>query len=146
MKMNTTIIPIIAFVTTISSCCHKKGCPEAISRICFENFNVNDIDTLLFSRFTKNSNFTSKIDSSFYYTYQSNANEPKSIDLVPSIDTQNDWEIKLVSTQIKYRITDIITRKEVCNSCIAGNDYYTMLASCKVNGIIRNEKHIVITK
>jgi len=141
MKTTTMIYPVFAFVTMTSGCCCKKECVESdvIYKIDFQNFNYAEIDTLLITNYVKGSNFITKADS--FYNYgglvgQNTSSEPKAINLSRELDVNKyDWQIKLGNTQTKYNISDFLVSKEVCTTCITGNDYYNKLTAYKINGV-----------
>ncbi len=137
-------------LTSIYSCCTKKGCKDfdKIDRIYFSNFDSNEIDTLLITSYFKNSNFSIQIDSFYVYSdLLSQTNDQISIWLPEPIDIQYDWKIKLTSNQTIYKLTDFVVKKATCNWCFwVGNDYYNRLESYKVNGMTYTDNTLKIIK
>ena len=140
----------LALLTILNSCCHKKMCHDGvlIDMLHFDNFNANELDTLLFTSYNKNSNFSTRVDSFFDYSYFSNstaASKPIYLNN-RKMDIQFDWQIKLISTQTIYSVSDFESKKEVCNACIFGNDFYNQLVKYKVNGTLREDNFLTIIK
>ena len=125
---------MMMIATTIAACCTKKHCEDQniIHQINFQNFTKEEIDTLLISRFTKGTNLTSSIDS--FYAYAENYN---TVGVYSDMDgLVNDFEIKLISNQSKYQLSNFIINKKQCNGCFpVGGDFYNKLESYNLNGV-----------
>ena len=119
---------------------------DRINMLYFNNFNANEIDTLLFASYNKNSNFSTRVDSFFVYDNNTVTMTSRAISLPRNMDIQYDWEIKLISTQAIYTVTNFTIKKEVCNACIFGNDYYNKLDRYKVNGTAWADNVVTIRK
>ena len=128
---------LVAGSTIFSSCCHKKGCIDAdkIETVRFNGFQPSELDTLVFTSFTKNSAFAIKIDSFFIFDPNNPTTGVKEVNLPVEMDQQFDWQIKLPGTNAVYRINEFVQQENVCNRCITGNDYYRSLETYKINGV-----------
>ena len=149
MKTRTLLIALTLLIT-VPFCCEPIDCRDEsiIDRIDFKNFNSTEIDSLLFISFSKNFNFIARIDSFFVYYTTSIDEDTKEIPMPRLMDIQYDWEIKLISTQAIYRVTDFVIRKEECSSggCTRKATYYNNLDSYKVNWIIQKDERVTIRK
>lgn len=152
MKQVTIIFFVLAICMQSCRVCTEKYCIEGniVVAIRFQNFNTTEIDSMLITRYIRNTNFSTKIDSVFLYANQNNSalnNEPKVIYLSQQIDaTQCDFEIKLIYNNSTYKVSNFVLGKEECNKCSKGYDYYDALVSYKINGTQKNEGTITITK
>ncbi len=116
----------------LNSCCTKVGClgVDDIRTIKLYNFNSTDFDTIYLLKYNIGNNFTSKIDSSFYYYTDIENKNNQQYELILNDYIQKDFEYKLVFKDInqEYKIKNITSKKKKC-SC----DDYDALTSYVVN-------------
>ncbi|HOZ86902.1 MAG TPA: hypothetical protein PL029_04040, partial [Bacteroidia bacterium] len=57
------------FLTAFGSCCHKKGCIDEtrLDLISFRNFDRSETDSLMFTAYRQDSDFSIKTDSFVVY-------------------------------------------------------------------------------
>lgn len=144
--MINILIYLITLIIVIfySSCCTKKGCKDGsiIEEIRFVGFESSEFDTLLVKSFSKNSNFSTPIDSFYSYNF-----DYYGVHLPRPLDIQYDWEITLICDMSSYKLTDFVVKKEVCNWCLwVLNDYYNKLETYKVNGTTMTDNIVKIIK
>ncbi len=117
-----------------SACCTKKGCLgfDKLNEIRMLNFSANEVDSIAFEIFPANSNFTSRIDSSFTRAHASAAGDNNQIIFMPEhVNKAHDYKITLLSTGQVYTLTNFETLKEECN---CRYDKYDVLNTYSVNG------------
>ena len=130
----------IAFLL-LQSCC-KIYCGGGVFSIRFINYNVADIDTVLFTKYVANGNFDQKIDSVFVYAHTNQADTIYS-GFSEKVEFDKDWKVKLISTGREYNITDIKTTSE---KCTCGNSTYQVIKSYKLDGVIQPTFYIDLRK
>ena len=121
----------------INSCCTKKDCTGAddIYEINFYNFSLEDLDTIILISYSKNTNFTTIIDSSVtkadlkadYFSAYTNH----------KLNTDFDYKIKLFSTLHVYTLTGFEIEKKGCNTCFPyrpESDFYNKVSGYQING------------
>lgn len=141
-------ITLIALVwLSISSCCTKKYClgVEDMDEIWFYNFANNALDTIVIKRFSKNTNFSTVVDSSTTITnYFSSSKSPQIIRLTSNLTVDFDYKVEIISTGQSFKISDFVVKKERCNTGFLCNDYFNALHNYKVNGQTRSDRTLTI--
>ena len=137
MKNIALTVLMVGLLFGINSCCTKKYCVGAdeIYEINFYNFSETDLDTITIISYTKNSNFSTIIDSSI--TQASKSGDSFSAYTNNKINTDLDYKIKLISTGQVYTLTGFEVEKEGCNSCFPyrpEGDFYNKLNGYVLNG------------
>ena len=133
-------LALLIVVALATGCC-KPYCPDAndIHQIGFKNIPPDQLDSLLFRAFAKGNNFVSPIDSFIMYPSEINHNNNNNIAWVypeKNIDIQKDWEIRLLSTNAKYKIADFGVSEEKCGCGFSiGKQSYYRLSSYSINGV-----------
>ncbi len=149
MKSIAFPVLVVGLLLGINSCCTKKECigADEIHEINFYNFSQADLDTIIIISYSKNSDFASPIDSSV--TQASTIGDYFSAYTDPRINTELDYEVKLLSTGQVFTLTDFEIKKEDCNSCFPfrpESDFYNKLNSYQVNGQKQTGSQIKIHK
>jgi hypothetical protein len=137
MKSVTFTVLISGLLLVVNSCCTKKYCVGAddIYEIKFYNFSQADLDTIIILSYTKNSNFTTSIDS--FTTQASNTGDYFSANTNDNLNTNLDYKIKLYSTGEVFTLTNFEIEKDGCNGCFPyrpKSDFYNKLNAYQING------------
>lgn len=149
MKNFILTVLMVGLLLGLNSCCTKKGCigADEIYEINFYNFSQNDLDTITIISYSKNTNFTTVIDScvtqanltgDYFSAYTNNR-----------INTDLEYKIKLFSTGQVFTLTGFEIEKEGCNSCFPyrpESDFYNKLIGYQVNGQKQTGSQIKIYK
>src|SRR5436190_379435 len=95
----------------LSSCCTKKYCMgfDEIQEIQLLDFSPEETDSITLETFDANTNFTSRIDSTFQNGQDGKIRMPERVNL------STNYKITVLSTGQVYKITDIAIKKEECN-------------------------------
>lgn len=129
---------LIAFLSVVmlNSCCTQKGCTEQILYFSLYDFNIQDVDSIWVKSYQKGTNFQTVKDSIFKkFSSQDSMYRIEVNDVNNRFNFDRDYEIYFGSINNSYRITNITTRKEVCNQCFPfGSEKYNRLNSYQVNG------------
>jgi hypothetical protein len=123
----------ILFLTT--SCCTKKGCADNWFWVEFHNFSSADLDTVILCQYIKNTNYSVITDSTrkeLYYVSRSNS---YLLD-IQTMEPDFDYKIYIVRLGKAYKISDIVTKKAYCNSClmVIPSDKYIRIQSYQLDG------------
>lgn len=149
MKNITLTALMVGFLFGIHSCCTKREClgVHEIYDIYFYNFSQADLDTIIIISYSKNSNFTTQIDS--FVTQAGSTGDPFSASTGKRIHIDLDYKIKLPSTGQVFTLTGFEIEREGCNVCFPfrpENDYYDELVGYQVNGQKQTGRQIKIYK
>ena len=152
MKNIALTVFTTGFLLALNSCCTKKGChnTDEIYDINFYNFSEADLDSITIVGYSKDSNFTTKIDSLFTYASVNGSNSNRfTVFIDDKINANLDYKIKLLSIGQVFTLTDFEIKREGCNSCFplgTKTDFYNKLNSYQVNGKKQTEWEINIYK
>ena len=118
----------------LNSCCTKKYCSDNWFWIEFYNYSPDDLDTIIICRYSKNTNYTVLADSTRQEVYQSNGVDHYSLPL-DRIEPDNDYKIYILSLGKVHKISNIVTKKESCNSCflVIPSDKYIQIKSFQLD-------------
>jgi hypothetical protein len=135
MKTKFIILVLIPFLL-LNSCCQQKKCLglSDINEISLIGFSTEETTQLKLSRYQKNSNFTTLIDSTRYTANDIYQNDSILIAfLKQKFDIAVDYKIEIKDKT--YFITAFSSKKIECNSCFpVGHDEVEVLDSYRVNG------------
>lgn len=138
---------IVTFVMTglminLNSCCTKKDCVNAfeLNEIQLNGFSIEETQHILISSYVKGSNYNDFIDSASTSARKRSGNNMGDLVIFSPVDLnqESDYLIEFTDIGQIYRINNIQTDSEKCNSCFLTNDFYITLSGYKVNG---TEKH-----
>ena len=123
----------LLFIT--NSCCTKKYCPDNWFWIEFNNYSNDDLDTVFFCRYAKNTNYSALVDSVKQDVFKSNGSDNHSLPL-EKIEADFDYKIYILSLGKVHTLSDIQTKKEACNSCflLIPSDKYIQIKSFRLDG------------
>lgn len=135
------IAGVIFFALIYSSCC-KVYCVKESLYIRFIHFNNSDIESILFTAYTKNGLYNSKLDS-----FEDRRRRPQA-DTISSyfndnIDVDKDYIIKLKNIDRSYKLSGIRTRSENC-SCGSGRS--KTVTAYTLDGIEKTSEFIDLVK
>ena len=141
-------IYIIIVLLTLTSCCTKVGCDDAIflSIIQFNNFSSQELQSVNLIKFNQGSNYLEALD-----TIKLNVDTSTNLFdlgvLNQTFKLNYDYQIIVDSTQ-KFNIQNFEVETEKCNDCFLGinQDYYSYLGAYTVNGIFIKKTIIEISK
>lgn len=141
-KINYLFIFILGLI--YHSCCHMKGCPEELTSIELSNFSISELDTICVKKYAKNSNFLKAEDSIFAQFYEDDSTYKIPLDgrdsngaaIVYSYD--KDYAVYLNGLKKTYKITNITTKDEKCNTCYPiGYTTYRKMDFYNINGALQ---------
>jgi hypothetical protein len=145
MKKIIFLWVIIAF----TSCTFpKEDCTEAsadmIQTINFYNFNLHDLDSIIITSYSLNSNFTSKVNS--YIIHGNQYDTLKFYAHTQLININLDYKLNIVQTGQIFTLTDFTTKRAKCGKSLFNESYYTELNSYSINGQKKIDNSIEIYK
>jgi hypothetical protein len=131
------IIIIVLIVTVLASCSFPKcDCIEAssdmIQTIYFNNFNQHDLDSIVFTSYKLNSNFTSVVNSYVIRGYQYDT--LKYYAPTQLINIKLDYKLTVVRTGQVFIITEFTTKRAKCCKSLLNESYFNELNSYTLNG------------
>lgn len=121
----------------MSSCCTKKECLSAFDtqELKLISFKKEEADSIIVSSYEKKSNFTVLIDSQFTKARGRSPGDKELIIFMPvSLTWENDYKFYFPKTSTTYKITDIKTDSQKCNTCFLTTDKFLELSGYEVNG------------
>lgn len=131
------IIIMTGLIINLNSCCTKKDCINAfeLNEIQLNGFSIAETKNILISSYLKGSNYNDFIDSSSTSARTRSGNDDGDLIVFSPIDlNQNsDYIIEFKYNEETYKISNIQTNSEICNSCFLTNDFYIKLSSYKLN-------------
>ncbi|MBI3883180.1 MAG: hypothetical protein HY305_02930 [Sphingobacteriales bacterium] len=138
MKQIFFTLTIAVSLLALASCCQKKGCTGAddINQIELYSFKANEVDSIIFESYTKESNFGVRVDSSFLSAHPATSADTTYILLMPkNLDNKLSYRIKMLSINKIYKLKNFSIISEVCNSrnYQPQTDNYNVLESYVVN-------------
>ena len=134
--IRTTLILLTIGLFSLHSCCTKKKCSEAIFAFELYNFNPQDVDTIIVSKFEKGSNFTNPIDITTTSPYKSSGADYYYLYL-ETVDKDHEYIVKIPGVALTYTLTEFKTSKSKCNDCFPytpKSEYHTYISEYKLNG------------
>lgn len=140
----------IVFGFMLTSCCAKKECISAFNQkeIKLVGFTKQESDSILVSSYVQGGNFTNLIDSASTSAGSHSGNDDGDLIIfVPiAFNAKSDYRIEFKKTGLIYKISEINTTQEKCNSCFLKEDNYTELSSYKLNGQLKINAPFEIAK
>jgi uncharacterized sporulation protein YeaH/YhbH (DUF444 family) len=129
------------FAALVSACCDRSHCYPIMTNAAYlSGFSAEEAGYATVSRFTAGSNFSEFVDSFSSIPYH----DIDSIYLVQISDGSSmapdsafDIEIYLPIPKLTYRISEITYTSEQCYKCNAKKRYQNLIASYKVNGVLK---------
>ena len=120
----------------LSACCTKKYCMgfTDINEIAFYGFTIADLASIKIVRYQPGSNLTNPIDS-----FTTNGRVKSQGDTIlyaflpEKMNAIMDYKVVVVNTNQTFKITDLKTSQQKCNTGAFCNDTYTNLDSYVVN-------------
>jgi len=148
MKQSLKII-VIGLIWGLNSCTFPKvNCTEAsadmIHTICFNNFNQHDLDSIIITSYSLNSNFTSEVNS--YVIHGNQYDTLKFYAHTQLININLDYKLNIVQTGQIFTLTEFTTKRAKCGKSLFNESYYTELNSYSINGQKKIDNSIEIYK
>ena len=146
---------IVFFVGTglminLNSCCTKKDCVNAfeLNEIQLNGFSAEETQHILISSYVKGSNYNNFIDSASTSAETLSGNSEGELVIFSPVDLnqKSDYLVEFKDIGQTYKISNIQTDSEKCNSCFLTSDFYTVLAGYEVNGIETHKRFFEIIK
>ena len=149
MKRIPIFFSALLLVFVLSSCCHKKGCLEetSFSSLHFYGFSSKEeLDSVILYQYAKNTNFALRIDSVAMRQEVDSANQYYVVSSEHLLPTDFDYKIKVEGFEKEYQLNNFKIDKRVCNACLFGNDYYSVLVSYQLDNSTKQGRSIQIIK
>jgi hypothetical protein len=117
------------------------------AQVQFLNFSRDEIDSVLIVSYNRRYyQINLPTDSLIALVGSDSTISPPFVYFPSKIDFRLDYKIKIFPSGDSYNLSNFLTKKEVCNRCFLGNDYYTQLASYTVDGKTQQGPQIKIYK
>lgn len=131
----------------ISACCSgKQYCLgfDDINEIQLLNFDSTDVDSLAFEIYKGNTDFSSRIDSSFTRPHRRlTSNSSLVLLMTEYANLDHDYKITLLSTGQVFKLTRLKTTSQDCN---CPSDQISMLKSYELNGQEKSSSVLAISQ
>ena len=134
------LLSLLIMISCISSC-GKCPCVDSDIYPGFIGFDPSDVDTVIISKYSKNNNFTTLIDTVFFDD-KSSFEIQKTKDTISfpyrpgnfSINKNYDWVLFLPSINRTFKISDIVS-PQVSLSCPSKVQCVNPINSLNINGV-----------
>ena len=148
-KINKLIILTVLSIT-LSSCCTKMECLNAfdLNEIELDGFSIQETENILISSYVKGSNFNNFIDSSSTSARTRSGNDNEDLIIFSPIDINknSDYLVEFKNNGQIYKITNIQTTFEKCNTCFLAKDDYELMYSYEINNLLQEIKYFKIIR
>lgn len=149
MKLIPFLLSASLLSYVLTSCCHKKGCiqEDSFSSLHFYGFShKEELDSVKLYQYFKNTGFALAIDSITMRHEVDSTNQYYSVSAEYVLSTDFDYKIKVKGLEKEYQLSDFKIEKSVCNACISGNDYYSVLTGYQLDNTTKQGGIIQIAK
>ncbi|MDF2454283.1 MAG: hypothetical protein K0R51_276 [Cytophagaceae bacterium] len=146
--MKVAVFINIAIVFLLQACCTKKDCNTGLYQMELKGFSFSEVDTVVVSRYEKNSGFVHLIDSTVAWTSLNNDGS-STLYTEGQIDINKDYKIYFPGIDQSYTLTDFQMGRKACNSCAPfgrESDFYDVLEGYRINGVTHRMNTVFINK